>query len=328
MRVCRFRYAGKTSAGFYDEQLIVPIAAAAAAYRDHVDPSLDIPETDDLLVLLPPDGAAGAAAARIAAWIADHTDDVPSQLKLPTSSVELLVPIPRPNKLLLLAGNYAQHIEEGGGIAAERAETFPYVFMKPPTTTLTDPGKPIRIPSISPDHIDWELELAVVIGRRAKGVTESEALRYVAGYTVINDISNRRFRPNPDRKERDKDRFFDWLHGKWHDSFCPCGPCILSSDAAGDPQRFAMQLRVNGVVKQDSSTACQIFPVAAVIEFLSSFVTLEPGDLISTGTPAGVGDAKGDYLKAGDRIEASIPSIGTLVTVVEAESPQHAGAST
>jgi 2-keto-4-pentenoate hydratase/2-oxohepta-3-ene-1,7-dioic acid hydratase in catechol pathway len=233
--------------------------------------------------------------------------------------VELLVPIPRPPKLLLLAGNYAKHIEEGGGVAAQRAETFPYVFMKPPTTTLTDPGKPIKIPAGSPDHIDWEMELGVIIGRRARHVKEADALKYVAGYTVVNDISDREFHPNPQRKVRDKDGFFDWLHGKWHDSFCPLGPCVVSADAIPDPQKLDMKLTVNGKVRQDSSTANQIFPVAAVIEFLSSFVTLEPGDIISTGTPAGVGNATGTYLKPGDRIEATIRSIGTLVTPVVAE---------
>ena len=140
-----------------------------------------------------------------------------------------LVPIPKPNKIFLLAGNYAEHIREGGGIALERAETFPYVFMKPASTTLNDPYKPIRIPAVSPDAIDWELELGVIIGRNCKAVKEADALSYVAGYTIINDISNRKFRPNADRKKREKDVFFDWLHGKWFDSFCPMGPCVLLS---------------------------------------------------------------------------------------------------
>ncbi len=238
---------------------------------------------------------------------------------IPTTKAELLVPIPRPNKIFLLAGNYADHIKEGGGIAAERAETFPYVFMKPPTTTLTDPGKPIRIPAVSPGAIDWELELAVVIGRRTKGIKEATALESVAGYTIVNDISNRKFRPNSQRKERPKDSFFDWLHGKWHDSFCPSGPCVTSADSIADPQKLDMQLRLNGEIKQNASTALQIFSVAAVIEFISSFVTLEPGDIISTGTPAGVGNTTGTYLKAGDLMHGSIASIGTLMTPVVAE---------
>jgi 2-keto-4-pentenoate hydratase/2-oxohepta-3-ene-1,7-dioic acid hydratase in catechol pathway len=318
MRICRFQHEGHAIAGFYSEQHVLPVAAAAEAYRQQMDEPLEIPDTDDLLMLLPPSGAGHRDAARLAAWVDAHGDAIAADKKLPTSSVELLVPVPRPNKMFFLAGNYAQHIEESGGIAVERAETFPYVFMKPPSTTLTDPGKSVRIPAISPDHIDWELELAVVIGRLAKSVKEADALSYVAGYTVVNDISNRRFRPNPQRRERDRDRFFDWLHGKWHDSFCPCGPCILSADAAPDPQVMPMQLRVNGAVKQDSNTARQVFPVAAVIEFISGFVTLEPGDIIATGTPAGVGDAQGEYLKSGDRVEATILPIGTLVSTVEA----------
>ncbi|MDP6061397.1 MAG: fumarylacetoacetate hydrolase family protein, partial [Pirellulaceae bacterium] len=127
---------------------------------------------------------------------------------------------------------------------------------------------------------------------------------------------------NPGRKERAKDGFFDWLHGKWHDSFCPCGPCVTTPDEIPDPQTLDLKLSVNGKVQQDASTAQQIFPVAAVIEFISSFVTLEPGDIISTGTAQGVGHTTGSYLKPGDQIEASISSIGLLKTPVEAESAE------
>jgi 2-keto-4-pentenoate hydratase/2-oxohepta-3-ene-1,7-dioic acid hydratase in catechol pathway len=248
-----------------------------------------------------------------------NAKQIPEAVTLPTATAPLLVPIPSPRKIFLLAGNYADHIREGGGIATERAETFPYVFMKPPTTTLTNPGAAIRIPSVSPGAIDWELELAVVIGRNCKGVKEADALNYVAGYTVINDISNRKFKPNPDRKKREKDVFFDWLHGKWHDSFCPCGPCVTSADAIPDPQALPMTLKVNNEIRQNASTALQIFPVASVIEFISSFVTLEIGDLISTGTPAGVGNTTGTYLKPGDLMHGTIEGIGTLVTPVVGE---------
>jgi len=143
-------------------------------------------------------------------------------------------------------------------------------------------------------------------------VSEAEALDFVAGYTVVNDISDRGFRPNPNRKERSRDKFFDWQHGKWHDGSCPVGPCIATPTTISDPQNLPLKLTVNGEVHQDANTAMQIFPVAAVIEFISSFVTLEPGDIISTGTAAGVGHAKGVYLKAGDQVEASIEGIGAL----------------
>lgn len=318
MRVCRFRHLGVTKIGFYGEEWIVPLDAAIRGLSAATGESIFLPPTENLLDLLPPDGNDCDAARRLAAWL-EQAPARSQSLGVPTGAVQLLVPIPRPNKLFLLAGNYAEHIQEGGGIAAERAETFPYVFMKPPTTTLTDPGEPIRIPQVSPNAIDWELELAVIIGRRCKHVSEADALDYVAGYTVINDISDRKFRPNPGRKKRDRDSFFDWLHGKWHDSFCPCGPCVMSADALPDPQTLEMKLWLNDELRQNASTAQQIFPVAAVIEFLSNLVTLEPGDIISTGTPAGVGNTTGTYIKPGDTLTAAIPVIGKLVSPVVAE---------
>lgn len=318
MRISRYEYQGRTNVGFYSDTHVLPLSAASSAYVQATGEAVALPDSDDLLAFLPPQGPGYAAAARVAAWVEKTPAAVEADL-IPLSDVQLLVPIPRPNKLFLLAGNYAAHIEEGGGVAAERAETFPYVFMKPPTTTLTNPGRPVIVPNVSPDHVDWELELAVIIGKQVKGVKEADALAAVAGYTVINDISNRKFRPNLERKKREKDVFFDWLHGKWHDSFCPCGPCVLSADALPNPQNLKMQLRVNGDLKQDASTGLQVFPVAAVIEFISSFVTLEPGDMISTGTPAGVGNTTGTYLHAGDKVEAYIEKIGTLVSPVQGE---------
>ncbi len=198
----------------------------------------------------------------------------------------------------------------------ERAETYPYVFMKPASTTLNRHGGDIPIPAVSPGNIDWECELGVVMGKRAKGVSEAKALDYVVGYTVVNDISDRGFRPNPNRKERDRDKFFDWQHGKWHDGSCPVGPCIATPTTIPDPQNLPLKLTVNGEVHQDASTSLQIFPVAAVIEFISSFVTLEPGDIISTGTAAGVGHAKGVYLKAGDQVAACIEGIGVIENTI------------
>ncbi len=321
MRLCRFAHEGKPRLGFHLGERVLPLDVAAALSRDSTHSADTLPGTlldkGDLIDFLPPDGKGFPMTRRIAAWVDANLPAVAASA-LAGKGVDLLAPIPRPPKLLLLAGNYAKHIEEGGGTAVERAATFPYVFMKPPTTTINHPDADIEIPSVSPDHIDWELELGVVIGRAAKGVKEADALKHVAGYTVVNDISDRRFRPNPDRRERPKDSFFDWLHGKWHDGFCPMGPCVVSSDVVPDPQKFPLHLRVNGELRQDSSTAYQIFPVAAVIEFVSSFVTLEPGDVISTGTPAGVGNTTKTYLKPGDKLEATIEGIGTLVNQVVA----------
>ena len=315
MRLCRFSQHGSPHVGFYSEQRIIPLSVAAEKYREKTGKTLDLPASDNLLDFLP-HGSHHATAVTLASWVAAHSADLPDSATIPAERAELLVPIPRPSKIFLLAGNYADHIREGGGVAAERAETFPYVFMKPPSTTLTPAGKPIIIPAVSPGAIDWELELAVIIGKKVKGISEKEALSAVAGYTVINDISNRKFRPNPSRKKREKDTFFDWLHGKWHDSFCPCGPCVTSSDEIPDPQTLPMQLKLNGEIKQNASTGLMIFPVAAVIEFISAMVTLEPGDIISTGTPAGVGNSSGTYIKPGDVLEARIDGIGTLISPV------------
>lgn len=203
---------------------------------------------------------------------------------------------------------------------AERSRTFPYVFLKPASTTLIGSGATIVLPSLSPDTIDWEAELAVVIGQRCKAVSAEQALDVVAGYTVVNDISNRQFRPNPGRDPRPKDGFFDWLHGKWFDSFAPSGPCVTSSADLPDPQTLRLQLKVNGETQQDSHTSKMIFGVAEVIEFISGFVTLEPGDLISTGTAAGVGSPRKKFLRHGDTVEAEIEGIGLVKNPVADEA--------
>ncbi len=306
MRLCRFDQNGKVEVGFFLDDQVIPLSTAAEAAGETLE------ATDDLLSFLP-HGSQHDAAQKMDAWMAGNES---AAADLVITNASILTPIPKPNKLLLLAGNYAKHIEEGGENAVERAQTYPYVFMKPASTTLNRHGGEIQIPNISPDNIDWECELGVVIGKKAKRVSEAEALDYVAGYTVVNDISDRGFRPNLNRKERDRDKFFDWQHGKWHDGSCPVGPCVATPETISDPQNLPLKLTVNGEVHQDASTALQIFPVPAVIEFISSFVTLEPGDIISTGTAAGVGHPKGIHLRAGDQVEASIEGIGALKNTV------------
>lgn len=318
MRLCRFQQAGRELIGLYRDQDLIPLTTAAERYEQATGQRLDLPRSSDLLDFLPPQGKGLAAAQTLTAWAEGEGRDAVAEAAVACSDVQLLVPIPRPNKLFLLAGNYAKHIEEGGGVAAERKETFPYVFMKPPTTTLRNPGQAVPLPNVSPEHIDYELELAVILGKPCKGVSEKEAHDAIAGYLVLNDLSDRKFRPNPERKTREKDVFFDWMHGKWHDGFCPCGPCVTSADAIADPQNLKMTLKVNGEVRQDASTAQQIFPVSAVIAFVASFVTLEPGDIISTGTPAGVGASTQTFLRSGDLVEATIEGIGTLATPITA----------
>jgi 2-keto-4-pentenoate hydratase/2-oxohepta-3-ene-1,7-dioic acid hydratase in catechol pathway len=312
MRLCRFRRQGVEQIGVYADSRVLPIPQLAVA-AGTTAPLL----SENLLDYLPPAGRLLPLAQQLTALPAADRD----RCAVPVGEVELLVPIPHPQKVILLAGNYAEHIREGGGVAAERQQTFPYFFMKPPSTTLTHPGAPVRIPAVSRNHIDWEIELGVVIGRRCRSVSEAEALKYVAGYTICNDISDRKMQINPARQPREKDRYFDWLHGKWHDTFLPMGPCVLSANAVADPQQFPLRLTVNGVVMQNATTAQMVFPAAALVSILSSLVTLEPGDVISTGTPSGVGFARKPpiFLKPGDVLEATIEGIGTLRNPVAAE---------
>ena len=309
MRLCRFEHDGSAHVGLYEEPFVADLHQLADTF-DLLLPTVSA----DLLDYLPPDGALAYNTAEIQRRYLALSAAERERLSQPLSATRLLVPIPRPSKVILLAGNYAEHIREGGGQAAERQDTFPYFFWKPPSTTLTHPGDPVRIPAVSPNHVDWELELGVVIGRRCQGVSEADALGHVAGYTVCNDISDRKFQINPGRKPREKDNFFDWLHGKWHDTFLPVGPCVRSAASLPDPQTLPLKLRLNGAVMQDASTAQMVFPVAALVSILSQFVTLEPGDVISTGTPSGVGFARKPpvFLKPGDLLEAEIGGIGVL----------------
>jgi 2,4-didehydro-3-deoxy-L-rhamnonate hydrolase len=317
MRLCRFAQGSAVRAGFYFDSTLVPLDAAVRMHRERTNREIALPAGDDLLALLP-GGSHAIAARELGAWVAANRS-LADAAALEVNAVQLLTPIARPPKIILLAGNYNEHIKEGGGRETERAKTFPYLFQKPPTTTLNHPGAAIVIPKISPHHIDWECELGVVIARRCRAVKEADALGYVAGYTVVNDISDRKFRPNPGREKREKDSFFDWQHGKWHDTFCPVGPCVTAADALPDPQQLALTLKVNGRTHQSASTAQMIFPVAAIIEFVSAIVTLEPGDIISTGTPSGVGNTTGTYLKPGDQMEAAIECIGVLRNHLVAE---------
>ncbi len=311
MQLCRFQHSGRPRCGLYAAEGVLPLDLLAEAAGEKT--LANAIRGGELERLLPTDSAAWLA-------LSDLVQDAINQpvanrsFWLARSEIQLLPPIARPNKLLLLAGNYAAHVREQGDLAAERDKTFPYVFMKPPSTTLVGDGAEVQIPSISPGKIDHEVELAVVLGRSARNVPADTALSHVAGYTIINDMSDRSYQPNPDRDARPRDKFFDWLHGKWHDGFCPCGPCLVTTDEISDPQQLPLQLSVDGELRQDGTTADQVFSVAEVIEFLSSWITLEPGDIISTGTPSGVGNATGKFLSAGQVMVASVSAIGDLTT--------------
>jgi 2-keto-4-pentenoate hydratase/2-oxohepta-3-ene-1,7-dioic acid hydratase in catechol pathway len=233
---------------------------------------------------------------------------------IPPDSVKLLAPIRRPGKVLALAGNYVEHIKEAGlklGLSdSPRLTTVPRPFIMP-ATAVANPGDEIPWPVYS-ETIDYELELAVVIGRKAKAVATEKALEIIAGYTIANDVSARTVTFKKNRSKRPWDEFYDWLNGKWADGFCPMGPYLLTADEIEDVQNLDMKLMVNGEVRQNANTSQMTHTVAQIVSFMSHLMTLEPGDIIATGTPSGVGFATGNYLKVGDRIEATIDKLGTL----------------
>lgn len=237
---------------------------------------------------------------------------------LPLDSVRLLAPIPRPGKILALAGNYVEHIKEGGGklglAESPRATTVPRPFIMP-STAVANPGDEIPWAAYS-KTIDYELELAIVIGRKCKAVPIDQALDVIGGYTIVNDVSARTVTFKENRAERPWDEFYDWLNGKWADGFCPMGPYVLTADEIEDVQNLDVELKVNGEVRQNANTSQMIHTVAQIVSFLSNLMTLEPGDVIATGTPSGVGFPTGNFLKAGDKIEASIEKLGTLTNTL------------
>ena len=225
----------------------------------------------------------------------------------------LLPPVPRPAKLLCIAANYYDHIKESGRV--ENVEVVrPQFFMKPPGTCLIGHRATFRIPA-NAGFLDYEAELAVVIGKRLYQAADlDEALAAVAGYAAFNDISERNMSFDPREDKRSNMPFFDWLTGKWLDGSAPMGPWVTTADEIPDPQALSIELRLNGKVMQSASTALMMSPVADIVWYGSQFMTLEPGDVIATGTPAGVGKPQGIRLKPGDTTEVTIDKIGTLVT--------------
>ncbi|WP_343560615.1 fumarylacetoacetate hydrolase family protein [Kiloniella sp. b19] len=222
----------------------------------------------------------------------------PQSLPLVEGTPRLGSPLTRPGKLLGIGLNYSDHAREMGLEPTQE----PRLFMKA-ISSLSGPNDPVEIPRNS-THTDWEVELAVVIGKKAKYVSAEEALSHVAGYAVANDISERHFQNNLSGQ---------WVKGKSHDTFLPLGPWIVTADEVAEPGNLKLWLDVNGERKQDGTTANLIFDLKTIISHVSAFMTLHPGDVILTGTPAGVGlgqKPEPQFLKAGDSMIVSVEGLG------------------
>jgi acylpyruvate hydrolase len=240
-----------------------------------------------------------AAGERLRDRLAAALPSAPAAARRPLASVELLPPVPRPGKVFCLGLNYAAHAAEGGSEVPEHPTVFVRVI-----TSLVAPGAPVIRPRVS-DRLDYEVELAVVIGRRCHDVAEGEALASVFGYTILNDVSVRDYQR----------RTSQWTLGKNFDGTGPMGPMIVTADELPPGARgLAIRTRLNGELLQNGNTADMVFPVPRIVSLLSEVMTLEPGDVIATGTPSGVGHARRPplWMKPGDVVACEIEGIGTL----------------
>jgi 2-keto-4-pentenoate hydratase/2-oxohepta-3-ene-1,7-dioic acid hydratase in catechol pathway len=248
---------------------------------------------------------AGAEAALDAAVPGlDPSDALPEGLAR-------LAPILWPGKVLCAGANYYNHLAEMGFPNVTKNSQRLFFFFKPPRNAVVGEGATVHMP-LDTAAFDWEVELAVVIGRTARAVSPETALDHVAAYTVAVDFCARDLNRAPETFYK-----LDWVAGKAQESCCPLGPRLIPARAIPDPQALRLRLAVNGVGKQDDTTGDMIFSVAEQISILSRIMTLDPGDVLLTGTPAGVGAPKGTFLSVGDRVEAAIDGIGTLTTTIQ-----------
>ncbi|WP_035844626.1 fumarylacetoacetate hydrolase family protein [Kitasatospora azatica] len=233
--------------------------------------------------------------------------EIPAEAVHELAGVTLLAPL-RPGKIIGVGLNYVEHVAESHRTLDTDRELpdRPVLFSKP-ATAVTGPGQPILHNADLTKQLDWECELAVVIGRTAFRVAEDDALDHVFGYSIINDIS-----------ARDQRRSGQWFFSKGQDSYAPFGPAVVTADEIPDPQNLDLSLRVNGETKQDSNTRHMLFRIQRLIADISSGVTLEPGDVIATGSPSGVGAGQvpPQFLQPGDLVEATIELVGTLANPV------------
>lgn len=303
MRIATYLRDGAPAVGLVAGESILDLTAACERFGAAPAPS-------SVLTLIAGGEAALAKAREALDQAKGHAGD--KGLWRPLSEVRLLAPIPRPSKNVFCTGrNYKLHIEEGAreqGVEV-KFPPVPEFFTKPPTAVI-GPEAEIRLDTKLTKALDYEVEFAIVIGQECRDVKASEALDVVFGYTVLNDVS-----------ARDLQRAHgQWFKGKALDTSCPIGPWIVTADEFGSPNDVRIGLRVNGETRQDSTTADLLFDCATIIESLSQGLTLEPGDIICTGTPSGVGYAMKPpaLLKDGDIVEAEVVGIGVLRNTVRA----------
>ena len=242
--------------------------------------------------------------------IADTDAELFAEIAYEMEEVTFLAPIPKPRKNIIGIGlNFTEHVAESARTldTTGKLPQKPIIFSKPPTTVTATNTEIIKNTKLT-EQLDWEVELAVVIGKKGKYVPNADAMDYVFGYTVINDIS-----------ARDCRREGQWIVSKGQDTFAPMGPILVTKDEIPNPHNLNLSLKVNGIEKQKSNTKFLLFNINDLIEDLSTVFTLEPGDIIATGTPSGVGAGRNpqEWLYDGDVVEATVEGIGTIINTVK-----------
>lgn len=231
----------------------------------------------------------------------------------PVGDLTLRAPLLYPNVLIMAGSNYGRHTAEMQGASYDKSKRRPYFFLKLARQGVIGSGEAIRLPHTS-KQVDWEVELAFVIGRPARNVKAADALVYIAGYTICHDVSLRDIGHREDWPNWSR----DWILHKSSDTGAPMGPCLVPAKFIGDPHDLDIKSWVNEEPMQDSNTSDMTFNINEQIEFLSEHFTLLPGDVVSTGTPSGVGRPRGIFLKPGDTVRMEIEGIGTIINPVEA----------
>ena len=230
---------------------------------------------------------------------------------LAPADVRLLAPLLYPGKILCAGANYYDHLAEMGMPGAKKEDQRLFFFMKPPRNAVVGPGATVHMP-LGTKAFDWEIELAAVIGKTARNVSVQDALSHVAAYTVAIDFSARDHNRAPETFYK-----LDWVAGKANDTCCPLGPRLVPASAIANPQDIGLKLWVNGQIKQDGRSSQMIFSIAEQIATVSRIMTLDPGDVLLTGTPAGVGSPKQTFLSVGDQVDAEIEGIGRLSVTIQ-----------
>jgi 2,4-didehydro-3-deoxy-L-rhamnonate hydrolase len=272
----------------------------------------------DGIVVEVPDGAAASGVIELMQrWdeVAEILMDWEPSAARPIEGARVLAPLRYPRKLICAGANYGSHLEEMK-VAPIPDRVTPFFFLLPPTTTIIGPGEAIQIPTDPSWRVDWEAELAIVIGRKGRRISAERASEHVAAYTIVNDVSARGRHRRPDPLAPPFE--YDWLGSKGADTFCPMGPGLTPAWLIEDPGDLVIRCWVNDVLKQEANTGGMLNGVGALVAAVSAIVTLEPGDVIATGTPSGVGVARGEQLGDGDEVRIEIDSLGRLVNSVRA----------